>query len=121
MSKRNFKKPDIMTNKNIYQKEISRIKKVIVENYKPEKIILFGSCAFGKIKPSSDIDMLIIKKSQKRRIERIQDVLFMIDNNLPFEPLVYTPLEIKKRLALGDFFVKNILEKGKILYEKQII
>ncbi|MFH1838085.1 MAG: nucleotidyltransferase domain-containing protein [Candidatus Kuenenbacteria bacterium] len=81
-------------------------------------MILFGSCSFGKIKPSSDIDMLIIKKSKKRRIERIQDVLFLIDNDLPFEPLVYTPSEITERLTLGDFFIKNILKTGKIVYEK---
>jgi len=108
-----------MTNETRYQKEIKKISKIIVEKYKPEKIILFGSCAYGKVKPSSDIDMLIIKKTSKERIRRIQDILFMIDNGLPFEPLVYTPVEIKKRLKLGDFFIKDILNKGKILYEKK--
>ncbi len=104
--------------KEKYNKEINKITDQLKRDYKPEKVILFGSCAYGKIEPSSDIDMLIIKKSLKSRIERIRDILFLIDNNLPFEPLVYTPSEIKKRLILGDFFVKNILEKGKIIYEK---
>lgn len=49
------------------QKEIKRITKQIVKNYNPEKIILFGSFAYGKPKPSSDIDLLIIKKSRKKK------------------------------------------------------
>lgn len=110
-----------MIYKKLYQKEIKKIVNQLEKKYKPEKIILFGSCAYGKLKPSSDIDMLIIKKTLKKRIERIKDVLFLIDNDLPFEPLVYTPFEIKKRLALNDFFIKDIFKKGKIIYEKQTI
>ena len=105
-------------NKKLYQQEVENITQTLKTNYQPEKIILFGSCANGKIKSSSDIDMLIIKKSNKRRIDRIKEVLMMIDNNLPFEPLIYTPQEIKKRIELDDFFIKNIVKKGKILYEK---
>lgn len=108
-----------MSTKSLFQKEIKRITERIKKNYKPEKIILFGSCAYGRVSPSSDIDMLIVKKSPKKRIDRIQEVLFLIDNNLPFEPLVYTPTELKERLDLGDFFIEEIIKKGKILYEKK--
>lgn len=101
------------------QAEIQSITRKIVREYKPEKIILFGSFAYGKPKASSDIDMLIVKKTKKRRIDRIKDVLYMIDNNFPFEPIVYTPQEIDKRLTLGDFFLQTIMQKGKILYEKK--
>lgn len=107
-----------MSIKELYKKEIVYITKHIKEKYKPDRIILFGSCATGNIKASSDIDMFIIKQSKKRRIDRIKDVLFKVDNNLPFEPLVYTPREVKERIMLGDFFIQDILEHGKILYEK---
>lgn len=100
------------------QAEIKKITRQIVKHYKPEKIILFGSFAYGKPKPSSDVDLLIIKKSKKKRVERIKEVLMKVENSLPLEPLVYTPKELKKRLDLGDFFFKTIFEKGKILYEK---
>ncbi len=100
------------------QAEIKNITRKIVRNYKPEKIILFGSFAYGKPKASSDIDMLIVKKTKKRRIDRIKEILYMIDNNLPFEPIVYTPGELKERLTLGDLFLQTVMQKGKILYEK---
>lgn len=107
-----------MNYQKLYHQEVKNITQILKKKYRPEKIILFGSGANGKIKPSSDIDMMIIKKSNKRRVDRIKEVLMMIDNNLPFEPLVYTPSEIKKRVAMGDFFVQNVIQKGKTLYEK---
>ncbi|KAF0133484.1 MAG: DNA polymerase beta domain-containing protein [Candidatus Saganbacteria bacterium] len=102
--------------KELYKEEIRRITDQIVEKYKPIKILLFGSCARGEITENSDIDILIIKDTSKRRIDRIKEVLFSVDNNLPFEPLIYTPKEIKKRAKLGDFFIKNLLKEGVLLY-----
>lgn len=102
----------------LYRREIERISRKLVDSYKPERIILFGSCAHGKVTEDSDIDMLIIKKTKKRRIDRIKEVLFTVDNDLPFEPLVYTPQELKRRQAMGDFFVQDVLKEGKIIYEK---
>ncbi|MFH1387703.1 MAG: nucleotidyltransferase domain-containing protein [Patescibacteria group bacterium] len=110
-----------MTNKNIYQKEISRIKKAIVENYKPEKIILFGSSVRGKITEDSDLDFVIIKKSRNSKIERtkkIYSILNKLEDRFPCDVLVYTPKEFENRLNLGDFFIKDIVKEGKILYEK---
>lgn len=106
-----------MTGKKISQK-IKEITEKIVKDFQPEKIILFGSFAYGKPKPSSDIDLLIIKKSKKRKVERIKEVLMKVESEIPLGPLVYTPKEIQERLGLGDFFFQDIFKKGKILYEK---
>ena len=101
------------------QKEIQKIKEQIVKNYKPEKIILFGSFAYGKPNENSDLDLLIIKKTKDSRVERIKDVLMGVESNLPLEPLVYTPKELAARLKLGgDFFIEEVLNRGKIIYEK---
>ena len=100
------------------QKEIQNIVNQIVKNYKPEKIILFGSFAYGKPKPSSDVDFLIIKNTKKKKVERIKDVLMQIKSNLPVEPLIYNPKEVQNRLSLGDFFFQDIVNKGKVVYEK---
>lgn len=105
--------------KSIYQKEVKRITKIIKEKYKPEKIILFGSAATDKITEDSDIDLTIIKKTKKPRLERMRKVShFLLDRKLPLDILVYTPEEFKERLEMGDFFVEEILEEGKVLYEK---
>ncbi|MBU4481541.1 nucleotidyltransferase domain-containing protein [Patescibacteria group bacterium] len=106
-----------MTKNKISQK-IKEITEKIVKEFQPEKIILFGSFAYGKPKPSSDIDLLIIKKSKKRKVERIKEVLMKVESEIPLGPLVYTPKEIQERLYLGDFFFQSIFKKGKLLYEK---
>lgn len=100
------------------QKQIKTITAKIVKEYKPEKIILFGSYAWGKPHEDSDVDLLVVKTSRKRRIDRVRDLrLKLYGNNFPpMDILVYTPGEIKKRLAIGDFFVEDIVSKGKILY-----
>lgn len=103
------------------QKEIKKITDQIVKNYRPERIILFGSFACGKPKAESDLDLLVIKKSKKTKVERIKEILMKTDSNLPLEPLVYTPEELKTRLDLGDFFFQNIIKKGKVLYDKQLL
>ena len=102
------------------KKEIKKIVNQIVKNYRPEKITLFGSFAYGEPKPSSDVDLLVIKKSKKRKVERIKEVLMKVKSDIPLEPLVYTPKEIQDRLDLGDFFFQEIFKKGKLLYEKQL-
>lgn len=106
-----------MTKKQL-QSEIKKITDQLIKNYQPQKIILFGSAARGDYKEDSDIDMLIIKDTAKRRIDRIKDVLLAVDYSVPFEPLVYSPREVEKRTNLGDSFILEVLNQGKILYER---
>lgn len=96
--------------------QLAAIVKQIKNRYKPQRIILYGSTARGKGTSHSDIDLLIIKKTRRRFIDRISDVLLSCDYDIPLEPLVYTPEEIKSRIRLGDFFIKEILKKSKVLY-----
>jgi len=100
------------------QKEIKKIVGRIVRKYKPEKIYLFGSFAWGKPTKDSDVDLLIVKKTRKKWIARQIEIGRIIDGEIATDTLVRTPLEIKRRLDLGDFFYRNILRKGKMLYEK---
>lgn len=104
----------------------TRIRKIIVEvldrilkGYKPKKVILFGSYACGEPTEDSDIDLLIIKNTDKRPIDRWIEVKRLLRDNsrtLPVSPLVYTEKEIEERLAIKDFFIEEIFEKGDILY-----
>ena len=101
------------------RKLIKSITEKIKDKYKPEKIILFGSYAYGIPKKSSDIDLLIIKRTNARHIDRsvkIREILKEENRFVAIEPLVYTPEEINKRLELEDDFIKTILENGVILY-----
>lgn len=104
-----------------YQEAIARIVNILKTQYAPEKIILFGSLAYGQPTPDSDIDLLIIKETTQERIDRCVEVRKLVYDparKIPFSPLVYSPQEIERRLTLGDDFIREILEKGKVLYER---
>ena len=102
--------------------ETQKIVDKIVDHCKPEKIILFGSFARGEGRSDSDIDLLVIKDSDKKRPFRVKEIfeaLRDMDRCFPLNPIVYTRNEINKRLALGDYFIKEILEEGKLMYESK--
>lgn len=95
--------------------------------YQPEKVILFGSYAWGKPTEDSDIDLFIIKNTSKPRHRRTDDVYDLIYKKDyftnekfpgPVDVVVYTPREVRERLKLGDFFINEIFEKGKVLMER---
>ena len=107
-----------MLSKNRFHKEIRNIVKQLLRVYKPEKIILFGSMANGKIKDSSDIDLFIIKNDVPDfGVDRIRQLDTLIKYKLATDFVVYKPEEVKDRLRLGDPFIKNIFEGGKVLYD----
>ena len=99
--------------------EIDKIIRQIVTAYQPEKIILFGSYAYGKPRADSDLDMLIIKTTAERFIDRWTNVRQIVsdpERSIPFEPLILTPHELEERLARGDQFIEEIMTKGEVLY-----
>jgi len=112
------------------QKKLNQKLNQVIEDLKPykaKKIILFGSFAERNQRKDSDIDLFIIKNTKKNRIDRIGDCLDLIYKkeyfgtdrfDIPIEPIVYTPREIKNRLKLGDTFVQNIINNGKVIYER---
>lgn len=102
--------------KQQYDTWVERATRAIVEKYEPEKIILFGSVATGTMHEGSDIDLFIIKETEKRKLDRYDDVMLAIDRGIPIEPHIYTPAEVEQRLALGDAVIKQIVDEGKVLY-----
>jgi len=105
-----------MNSKTIQQK-IQEIANNIAKKHKPDKVILFGSYAWGKPNENSDVDLMVVKKTKNTRIAARE-----IDGSIHPRPfaidiIVYHPEQLKKRLKTKDFFVKDILTKGKILYE----
>ena len=100
-----------------FEKEIGSIAAQIIEKYKPEKIILFGSAVNGRLGLDSDVDLLVIKKDTPLYgADRIRELSRIIDRNIPVDFLVYRPEEFEKRLNMGDPFLKAVLKEGKILY-----
>ena len=90
----------------------------IAKRFKPEKIILFGSYGYGSPKKNSDVDLLIIIDSKKRPVDLAIQIRSEIPAPFPVDLLVRTPEQIKGRLSMNDFFIKEIVTKGKVVYEK---
>ncbi len=100
-------------------KTIQRVLEKLAAEYKPEKVVLFGSHARGTADSDSDVDLLIIKHTSERFIERwaaVQNILTRTHPFIPVEPIVLTSQEIEDRLAIGDQFIEGILAKGVVLY-----
>lgn len=99
---------------------ILEIRDRIVRNFKPLKVILFGSYAYGKPTVDSDVDILVIMNSRKRPSRRRYEAYKVCD--IPFTPmdiLVLTPGEVRRRLKWFDPFLDEVLTKGRVFYEKR--
>jgi UTP:GlnB (protein PII) uridylyltransferase len=93
--------------------------KKIARELKPEKLILFGSYAYGKPTPDSDVDLLVILDTEQPRKERVVAVsLLLYPRPFPLDILVKTPQEVKEELDKGNFFTQEIMTRGNILYDR---
>jgi len=91
----------------------------IAQALQPEKIILFGSYAYGTPTPDSDVDLLVIMKTMASQVERSLAVARLLRPRVfPVDILVRTPDEIERALRSGDFFIQEILSRGRVLYER---
>lgn len=101
----------------ISQRTISSFARQVARQFNPEKIILFGSYAYGKPTEDSDVDMLVIMPFTGRGAKKATEILLATDPRFPIDLLVRTPEQIQTRIKLGDFFIREITQKGKVLYE----
>jgi len=91
----------------------------IVRELTPQKIVLFGSYAYGKPNPHSDVDLLVIMETEQPHKERSWAVSrLLLPRPFPVDILVKTPEEVEVALESGDFFLKEILTRGVVLYER---
>ncbi|HHT9125821.1 MAG TPA: nucleotidyltransferase domain-containing protein [Candidatus Brocadiia bacterium] len=103
------------------RKVINDIAERIKEGYKPSKIILFGSYAYGKPHRDSDIDLLVVKETQDRPIDRrvtVRRIVSDVRRGFPFSAIVVTPKELNRRLEIGDQFFKEITTRGEVIYAR---
>lgn len=104
--------------KALLEENLLHIKEALISKYRPEKIILFGSLVNGRVNDATDIDVVIVKDTQKPYNDRIRDVVSICDYNVGVDFLVYNPDELKE-LAKTNAFVRNeIIKKGRVIYDK---
>ncbi|MCS7338255.1 MAG: nucleotidyltransferase domain-containing protein [Verrucomicrobiae bacterium] len=90
----------------------------VAKQFRPRKIILFGSHAYGTPTAHSDVDLLVIMPKTRVRGERMSvRIRRAVPRDFPLDLLVRTPTEVAKGLASGDCFLKEVVQKGKVMYE----
>ena len=104
----------------ITQAQIKEVTKRIVENYKPEKVILFGSYAKGNPAVDSDLDVLVIKNSHLPRYKRGSEIRKHLRGmKIPIDLVVYTNEEIARWQDVKMAFITTAIETGVVLYEEK--
>jgi len=109
----------VTTNQNRLERlqdNLDRILDALKTHYHPDKVIVFGSMASGNVTDSSDLDLLIIKQTDKRFFDRVKEVVSLCDYDVGVDFLVYTPRELSEEME-SNFFVRDeIISKGKVVY-----
>jgi predicted nucleotidyltransferase len=100
------------------ESELRRFLPLLRDQYQPEKVILFGSLATGDTWEWSDIDLVIVKDTKQRFLDRIKEVIRLLQPRVGVDVLVYTPQEFLQLSSERAFVRTEIQTKGKVLYER---
>jgi predicted nucleotidyltransferase len=111
------KVPTIDKRRRIPQKAIDQVVEQIVEKFKPQKIILFGSYARGNPRPKSDVDMLVVMDTPLKDVRQAIEICQQIEYRFGLDLIVHTPKYLAERVKMGDWFLSDVLEEGKVLYD----
>jgi predicted nucleotidyltransferase len=115
-----FQVPPLSKRKRIPMRTIRAIAKHIAEKFDPEEIILFGSHAYGKPTAWSDVDILVVMDTPKgEEFEKSIEIRRSLPSlNFGLDVVVRSRKDIEKRKKMGDWFLVDATEKGKVLYER---
>jgi len=97
---------------------IRRYARQIATAFRPEKIILFGSHAYGRPHADSDVDLLVVMPAANELDQGVR-IRWALPAPFPMDLVVYRPANLKRRLKNGDSFLKEIVSKGKVLYDAE--
>jgi predicted nucleotidyltransferase len=97
---------------------IESLSKRIAEEFRPDRIILFGSYAYGEPTEDSDVDILVIMPFVGKPVYKAIEIRTRIGAHFPMDLIVRTPQQVQERVAMNDWFMREIVEKGRTLYEE---
>ena len=89
----------------------------IAEAFHPQKIVLFGSYAYGAPTENSDVDLLVILPFEGKGAQKSVEIMNVVKPIIPLDLLVRTMEQVSERIKMNDFFLREVMEKGKVLYE----
>ncbi len=93
---------------------------VLIEEYDPDKVVLFGSMARGNVAEWSDLDLLIVKETDEPFLERSVRVALLCRAMVGVDYLVYTPAEIANIITRGNPIILGALKEGRVLFDRRV-
>jgi predicted nucleotidyltransferase len=97
---------------------IRKYARAIAERFDPDKIILFGSYAYGVPHEGSDVDLLVVMQTRSEMSQSVR-IRMAIPAPFPMDLLVRTPEHLRERLEQGQSFFVEVVRRGMVLYEKK--
>lgn len=97
--------------------QIEEFGRQIGSQFGAERVLLFGSYAQGLATENSDVDLLVIIPFEGKSVEQSVRIRMQLRPKFPVDLIVRTPQKVRERLEMGDCFIQEILQKGKVLYE----
>jgi predicted nucleotidyltransferase len=101
---------------------MDKVQKIVecLKNYQPERVIIFGSCARGDADEQSDVDVVVIKQTDKRFLDRLLEVARFLDNDLgKVDVFVYTREEFEDMRRQENPFITKVVAEGRVIYSAQ--
>lgn len=98
-------------------KDIQAVSREIARKFHPQRIILFGSHAWGTPTEDSDVDLLVVMPFEGHPAYKAAEILTSVAAGVPLDVLVESEDSIQERIAKGDYFIRNIVQEGAVLYE----
>jgi predicted nucleotidyltransferase len=88
----------------------------VAKAFRPRRIILFGSHAVGQATPDSDVDLLVEMEHRGHPTTQAIEIRLRTQCRFPLDLLVRSPAEVGRRIRMNDWFIRAIIEQGKVLY-----
>lgn len=98
--------------------ELQRFLPIVTEQLHPDLIILFGSLASGQVHEWSDLDLAVIAETELPFLERLEQIYLRFEPHVGLDVFVYTPKEWDELKATRLFVQQEIVQKGRVLYER---
>jgi predicted nucleotidyltransferase len=126
MSRQAIRKQPVLSNATVLSRSAKRrhqielVCRAIAREFHPDKIVLFGSYAYGNPGPESDVDLLVVMPfdgSPFKQAAVILDHVVHAVGVIPFDLLVRTAQQVQERIQMGDTFMRDVIERGRVMYE----
>jgi uncharacterized protein len=101
----------------IERNRIEALSERIAEEFRPDRIILFGSYAYGQPTADSDVDLLVVLRFEGKAVRKAIEIRTKVNPGIPVDLMVSTPHQLKERVAQNDWLLREVVEKGITLYE----